>query len=62
MRNTHAQLDSTTLLDVNNTHHIHSNYLKNSVLAMSHVVAFMLGYFVSSQIYFDASTGSCEYI
>ena len=60
MRNTHAQLDSTTLLDVNNTHHIHSYYLKNSVLAMSHVVAFMLGYFVSSQIYVDASTGSCE--
>ena len=60
MRNTHAQLDSSTLLDVNNTHHIHSNYLKNSVLAMSHVVAFMLGYFVSSQIYVDASTGSCE--
>ena len=60
MRNTHAQLDSATLLDVNNTHHIHSNYLKNSVLAMSHVVAFMLGYFVSSQIYVDASTGSCE--
>ena len=42
MRNTHAQLDSSTFLDVNNTHHIHSNYLKNSVLAMSHVVAFML--------------------
>ena len=59
MRNTHAQLNSTPLLDVN-THHIHSNYLKNSVLAMSHVVAFMLGYFVSSQIYVDASTGSCE--
>ena len=59
MRNTHAQLDSTTLLDIN-THHIQSNYLKNSVLAMSHVVAFMLGYFVSSQIYVDASTGSCE--
>ena len=58
MRNTHAQLDSTALLD--HTQHIHSNYLKNSVLAMSHVVAFMLGYFVSSQIYVDASTGSCE--
>lgn len=25
----------------------------------SHIVAFMLGYFVSSQIYVDASTGSC---
>ena len=59
MRNTHAQLDSTTLLEIN-TQHIQSNYLKNSVLAMSHVVAFMLGYFVSSQIYVDASTGSCE--
>ena len=58
MRNTHAQMDSTTLLD--DTQHIRSNYLKNSVLAMSHVVAFMLGYFVSSQIYIDASTGSCE--
>ena len=58
MRNTHAQLDSTTLLDVNDTRQ--TNYLKNSVLAMSHVVAFMLGYFVSSQIYVDASTGSCE--
>jgi len=57
MRNTHAQMDSTTLLD--DTQHIRSNYLKNSVLAMSHVVAFMLGYFVSSQIYIDASTGSC---
>ena len=58
MRNTHAQMDSTTLLD--DTQHIRSNYLKNSVLAMSHIVAFMLGYFVSSQIYVDASTGSCE--
>ena len=58
MRNTHAQLDSTTLLDVNDPRQ--TNYLKNSVLAMSHVVAFMLGYFVSSQIYVDASTGSCE--
>ena len=48
---------SNALLD--DTHHIRSNYLKNSVLAMSHIVAFMLGYFVSSQIYVDASTGSC---
>ena len=58
MRNTHAQLDSNVAL-LNDTQHIRSNYLKNSVLAMSHIVAFMLGYFVSSQIYVDASTGSC---
>jgi hypothetical protein len=58
MRNTHAQMDSTTLLDVNDTRQ--TNYLKKGVFIMSHVVAFMLGYFVSSQIYVDASTGSCE--
>ena len=58
MRHTHAQLDPTIIFD--DTQNLQSNCLKNSVLAMSHVVAFMLGYFVSSQIYVDASTGSCE--
>ena len=57
MRNT--QMDSTTLLDVNDTRQMRTKWLKKSVFIMSHVVAFMLGYFVSTKIYADASTGSC---
>lgn len=56
MRNTHAQLDSNILLQ-NNTQN--SRCLKRSVFVISHVFSFMLGYFISSKIYEDASTGSC---
>ena len=58
MRNTYAQLDSNILLQ-NNTENTNSKCLKRSVFVISHVFSFMLGYFISSKIYEDASTGSC---